>query len=56
MALYSSKSMGTEKYSSYAYGATRESKCMNCGKQITDKENLYSRRFCSEECRMNYFF
>ena len=55
MALYSSKDMDS-KTPSYTYGMARDSKCMTCGKEIADNGNRYSRRFCSEECRENYFF
>ena len=54
MALYSTRDSST-KYTSYSRGPPKEMKCMNCGKALSEGDNMYSRRFCSEECRMNYF-
>jgi hypothetical protein len=42
----------TKKYN-YDYGV--KSKCLSCGKEIVSGNNIYSRRFCSEECKLNYF-
>jgi hypothetical protein len=41
----------TRKYN-YDYGI--KTKCLNCGKEINGGNNIYSRRFCSETCKVNY--
>ncbi len=29
-------------------------RCMNCGSEIIDAKDLYSRRFCSIECKQEF--
>ncbi|MBU0662481.1 MAG: hypothetical protein ABH854_01615 [Candidatus Diapherotrites archaeon] len=36
------------------FAVRRETKCMNCGTAIVSGDNMYSRRFCSDSCRLNY--
>ncbi len=30
-------------------------RCLNCGKEIENPTDLYSRRFCSVKCKDSYF-
>ncbi len=30
-------------------------KCLECGRGITDARDLYSRRFCSVDCKEKFF-
>lgn len=41
----------TRKYN-YDYGV--KAKCLSCGEEIVSGNNIYSRRFCSEKCKVNY--
>ncbi|MFH1225112.1 MAG: hypothetical protein V1676_04900 [Candidatus Diapherotrites archaeon] len=36
------------------FSAQRAVSCMNCGKAIEGGNNTYSRRFCSDACRLSY--
>jgi len=36
------------------YSAARERKCVNCGRAIKPSHGLYSRIFCSMECKEEY--
>lgn len=45
----------TERISRAAnFAMPRETKCMNCGKTIFGGGDIYSRRFCSDACRLGY--
>ncbi|MBN2127546.1 MAG: hypothetical protein JW703_04100 [Candidatus Diapherotrites archaeon] len=46
------KTLTEEKRFRYDYGV--KTKCLNCGEVITSGNNIYSRRFCSERCKLNY--
>lgn len=37
------------------YSTTREKRCVNCGKGIKPSHGLYSRLFCSPDCKEEYF-
>ncbi len=37
------------------YSGTRDRKCVNCGIAIQPAHGLYSRLFCSAECKDEYF-
>lgn len=37
------------------FDETKKEVCMNCGSEINPEErNIYTRRFCSSECRDSY--
>ncbi|MFH1588638.1 MAG: hypothetical protein ABIA76_04860 [Candidatus Diapherotrites archaeon] len=42
-----------EKRFSYEY-TTLKRKCLNCNTELISQDNIYSRRFCSEQCKLNY--
>jgi hypothetical protein len=42
-----------ERKFSYDYSGLKR-KCLCCSKEITVGDNIYSRRFCSEQCKLNY--
>jgi len=37
------------------YSGIRERKCINCGKAVQPMHGLYSRLFCSPDCKEEYF-
>lgn len=36
------------------FAVKREGKCMNCSKPIESGTDIYSRRFCSRDCMLEY--
>ncbi len=42
------------EFKKYNYNYGFKTKCLNCGKEIVGGNNIYSRRFCSEKCKLDY--
>ncbi|MCX6799238.1 MAG: hypothetical protein NTW59_04045 [Candidatus Diapherotrites archaeon] len=37
------------------FAEPKQWRCLNCGKELQKYNDLYSRRFCSENCRNTFF-